>query len=300
MSIDPRQLASLLAVAQHGSFNRAAAARGISQPALSGSIAQLERRLAVPLLDRSQRGSTLTPYGEILVRHAKAMFAVLDQADEEVRLKRLGIDGQLRVGATPSLVLKFLPTVIARLCREYPDVSISITEGLDDELMPALISGSLDIVFAPLSRTFPSPPEIIEEALFDDSFALGVGPKSGLARRKSITLPELKDARWVLPGPGSAYRRHIEAMFTTAGLAWPENCVTTNSLALVESLVAGANRVTVISQLQTRVLNVWRVRGIRLRGGGERTIGMKRRRTSQSSKLCSTLAQFAHEAARME
>ena len=63
MNIDPRYLANLLSIAKHGSFNRAAAARGISQPALSNSIAQLERRLGVTVLDRSRSGSQLNEFG---------------------------------------------------------------------------------------------------------------------------------------------------------------------------------------------------------------------------------------------
>ena len=63
LNIDPRYLANLLSVAKHGSFNRAAAAQGISQPALSNSIAQLERRLGVQVLDRTRSGSQLNEFG---------------------------------------------------------------------------------------------------------------------------------------------------------------------------------------------------------------------------------------------
>src|SRR5581483_11104796 len=285
MPLDPKQLSSLLAVAQHGSFGRAATARGISQPALSESIAQLERRLAAPVLHRGRRGSTLTPVGEILVRHAQVLAAVLDEAEQEVRLGKLGVHGQLRVGASPSVLLKFLPTVMTRLCSTAQELQISIVEGLDDELLPALLAGKLDIIIAPLARTFPAPPAIIEEPLFEDPLALAVGPQSELARRKIVDLEAVADSPWVLPGPGSAYRRLIEALFTSAGLAWPSNCVITNSLALVESLVAQTDRVSIVSRLQTAFHNMWRVRAVPLRGGPTRIVGMKWRRTTRFSPL---------------
>ena len=100
MAIDPRQLANLLAVAKHGSFNRAAAALGLSQPALSNSIRQLERRLGVSVLDRTSSGSTLNEFGNILIRQAQTVEALLLQAGEEVRLRKLGIDGPLRAMST--------------------------------------------------------------------------------------------------------------------------------------------------------------------------------------------------------
>jgi DNA-binding transcriptional LysR family regulator len=285
MPLDPKQLANLLAVAEHGSFSRAAAARGISQPALSESIAQLERRLTAPVLDRGQRGSTLTPVGEILVRHARVVGAVLEEAEQELRLAKLGVHGPLRVGASPSVLLKFLPTVMTRLCSAIRELQISIVEGLDDELLPALLAGKLDIIVAPLAKTFPAPPAIAEEPLFEDPLALAVGPKSRLARRRIVDLESVADSPWVLPGPGSAYRRLIEALFTTAGLSWPANCVITNSLALVEALVAQSDRVSIVSRLQTDFHNMWRVRAIPLRGAPTRIVGIKWRRTTRLSPL---------------
>lgn len=296
LPIDPRQLASLLAIAEHGSFNRAAAARGVSQPALSGSIAQLERKLAVSVVSRNKNGSTLTPFGEILVRHAQNLSALLDQANEEVRLKRLGVEGHLRIGATPSLLLKFLPTVLGRLCREVPNLSLAIVEGLDDQLIPSLQAGTLDMIFAPSATTFPAPSDIVEDPLFDDPLALAVGPKSPLARRKFVTLTELQHAAWVLPGPGSAYRRLVEALFLSSGITWPANCVTTNSLTLAESLVAESDRICLVSRLQTMMHNTSRIRAIPLKGAGTRTVALKWRRSSKLSPLSQRLAQIAHEA----
>ena len=127
--IDPRQLANLLAVAQYGSFNRAAAARGLSQPALSGSIALLERRLGVTVLDRSRSGSTLNEFGRILVRRAQTVEATLLQASEEVELHKLGIEGPLRVGATPSLMLKFVPDITTQMLKESSNTAVRISEG---------------------------------------------------------------------------------------------------------------------------------------------------------------------------
>lgn len=296
MQIDPRHLVNLLAVATYGSFNRAAQARGLSQPALSNSIAQLERRLGLPVLVRTRRGSEVTEYGKILLAGARNIEALLSQTTEQVRLKQLGVNGPLRIGATPSMTLKFMPDLMSSLLKSESAVQISLTDGLDDELIPALQAGELDLVLGPGSGA-ALPADLLEEPLFEDSFRVGLGPKNPLAKRRSLSLTELRDAPWVLPGPGSAYRRHVEALFLAAGVPWPTDVVVSNSLPLVESLVTLTNRVTLVTQLQATVHNFWRIRAIALRGAGRRTLSIKRRRAGTLSALAAHVVQVAHQVA---
>jgi len=295
VKIDPRHLANLLSIAEHGSFNRAAAARGISQPALSNSIAQLERRLGVKVLDRTRRGSELTELGKILLRGAETIDAVLLQASEEVRLKKLGVEGPLRIGVVPSVTLKLMPDVFALLLNRHPAIELTFIEGLDDQLLPALQAGQLDLVIGPLAGVFPGPPDIVEDPLMDDPFSIGVGPNHPLKNRRFLTLAELRDAPWILPLPGNSYRRHIEALFMTAGVPWPSNCVTTSSLTLVESVVAQSERVTIITQLQSMIQNTWGLRSIPLKGGGKRTLGIKWRKTARPSTVAANFVQIVHQ-----
>lgn len=296
MKIDPRQLINLLAISEHGSFNRAAASIGLSQPALSSSIAQLERRLGFAVLDRTRRGSEVNEYGRILLQGAHTVDAVLTQISEQVRLKRLGVDGPLRVGATPSMTLKFIPDVMAALLKDQQPMQIHLVDGLDDQLLPALQRGELDLVFAPESGT-ALPRELLEESLFSDAFSIGIGPKSPLAKRRSVSLSELQDFPWVLPVPGSAYRRYTEALFLAAGLSWPANAVFNSNLHLVESLVTQANRVTLATELQVLRHNFWRMRSVPLKGGGRRTMSVKWRRAGSLPALGKRIIQIAHELA---
>lgn len=297
MRIDPRHLQNLLAIAEHGSFNRAAAARGLSQPALSGSIAELERRLGFPVVTRTRRGSELNEYGRILVEGGRTVEALLALTIEQLRLARSGVAGPLRIGASPSMTLKFLPELMAQLLREPQPVQVTVREGLDDELLPALLGGELDLVLGPaLGAALPA--GLAEEALFDDAFAIGVGPRHPLARRGSVTLPELAAARWIVPGPGSAYRRHLEALFLAAGVAWPTDCVVCNNLQLVESLVARTQRIAVITELQVRLHNHWRIRALPLKGGGRRALAIRWRRVGRLSPLGQRAVALARELGR--
>src|SRR5262245_25088069 len=102
MPLNPKRLADLLAIAEHGSFSRAAAATRVSQPALSLSISVLEKELSVRVLIRERKGVRLTDFGEILVRSARALQSTLGQAEEEIRLARQDTSGPLTIGASPA------------------------------------------------------------------------------------------------------------------------------------------------------------------------------------------------------
>jgi len=138
------------------------------------------------------------------------------------------------------------------------------------------------------------PSDLLEEILFDDSFCVGVGPRNPVAKRNSIALHELADYPWVLPGPGSAYRRQVEAMFMTAGLPWPTDSVVTNSLQLVESIVTLTNRVTLVTRLQASSHNFWRMKAVPLRGASRRSLGIKWRRAGTLPQLARRVVQAAH------
>ena len=204
----------------------------------------------------------------------------------------------LRIGVVPSLAIKFIPDVLALLLKQHPILSVTVVEGLDDKLLPMLLTGDLDLVLGPLAGIFPSPPEIAEEALFQDRFAIGIGPHHALRGRRSVTLTELRDFPWILPLPGNSYRRHIEALFMTEGVPWPDNCVLTSSLVLVESLLAQSDRVTMITELQATMQNNWRIRSIPLKGAGHRTIGFKWRRNGNLSGLATKFVECAHQISR--
>jgi len=276
MTIDPRHLANLLAIVQHGSFNRAAVARGMSQPAFSNSIATLERKLNVRVMDRTKRGSTLTEVGEILVRNGRTLESLLAKIEEEVRLKNQGIEGPLTIGVMPSSILRLIPETLEALFARHPIISLSIVEGADDRLLPRLQAGEIDIMVCPVAGLYPPPAGIVEEQLLQDTFSIGVGPNHRLARRKSLKLAELRDEAWILPAQDSSYRRHLEAVFIAAGVPWPSNRISISSMSLIENMVTRTDRITIISQLQAANRKRGGLHSVPLEGGGGRVIGIKR------------------------
>ena len=232
------------------------------------------------------------------MRTAQIIDAVMQQTVDEVRLfKRMGAEGPLRVGVVPSLAIKFMPDVMAALLKEHGALSITLVEGLDDHLLPALLTGSW-IWCSGLWPAYFRPHRKSWRTHFEEA-------QHRRRRAPSAAQPPLADAHrglrdspWILPLAANSYRRHIEALFMAEGVPWPDDCVHTSSLSLVESILAQSNRVTMITRMQATMQNNWHIRSIPLKGGGKRIIGIKWRRAGALSTLAARFVQIAHDVAR--
>jgi LysR family transcriptional regulator of abg operon len=129
----------IAAVAERGSLHAAARQLGIAQPAISRSIRQLEHELGVTLFERSARGVTLTPAGELFLRRARAAQNELRQAREEIAQMKGETSGQVSVALSTVSHIALLPRVIEPFRQRYGDIFMRITEGL----FPTLESGLL-------------------------------------------------------------------------------------------------------------------------------------------------------------
>lgn len=274
MMIDANHLTYLLAIARTGSFSRAAIELGQSQPTLSNNVAILERRLGVRLLERSKRGSTLTAHGEILVRRAEALTSILEDAVAEVRNLDLAISGPLKIGATPSTLPSFLPLALSLMGPKLMSSQLELIEDLDNALAAQLVSGRVDMIVGPVFEQFTSIDGITEVALLEDPFCIATSLDSELGKRKSISIEDLLQKTWILPLPGSTYRRHVEAMFISQGVEWPKKAVYANSLSLIEAMVVSGDCVTIVSPLQLRLPHP-RIKLFPIKGRSYRKIGYK-------------------------
>jgi DNA-binding transcriptional LysR family regulator len=148
--IQLRYLRALALVAEEGSFIGAADVLGYSQAAISQQIAALESAVGQRLFDRpgGPRPAALTPAGRILLQHAETVFAVLDQAEEDLSDLASGTAGRLRIGTYESVSVQLLPQLIRRLLEDAPDISVSLVEhDLNEDLSDELFSGAIDVTF---------------------------------------------------------------------------------------------------------------------------------------------------------
>jgi LysR family transcriptional regulator of gallate degradation len=286
MDIDPRHLRILRAIAEQGSFTRAAAAQRISQPALSAGIAQLERKLGVRVLERGRHGARLNEFGQLLIRHARGLDALLDQAKAEIDLKRLGYAGPLLIGGTPVTLIELVPAAIEQIARGSRRMSITVMEGVDAALLEKLRAGEIDVMVSGVGHTSP-PADVLQEPLLELRFDAVVNARHPLAGRKVMSLRELADEQWALPTPGSAFRRHLEGMFVAAAAPFPESCWACDSLLALKALVTRATCVSILPwhavALEART---GALRRIRLRDAASmRQIGSTTLRTRAPSPL---------------
>jgi DNA-binding transcriptional LysR family regulator len=198
--LDLKLLTTFREVAVRGSFSEAAAALDFTQPAVSQHISRLESALGTRVLERSARGVTLTPAGEVLVRHASALLDAARRAEEAVR-DAAGIGrAQVRVAAFASAAAGLLPSATRELRNRRPDAELAL-QVLDEEpALDALLAGRVDvatIVHSPLSPTSPrAGVEYIP--ISDDEMRIAVASDHPLATKTSVTLEELCEEPWLI------------------------------------------------------------------------------------------------------
>jgi DNA-binding transcriptional LysR family regulator len=208
LGLELRHLIALKAVADRGSFGRAAESLGYTQSAVSQQIATLERIVGSKLLERpgGPKPVTLTESGTLLLRHAEAITARLQAAQADLDALSAGDAGRLRIGTYQSVGAKILPTLLTTFRAQWPKVEFGLTESTDDEELLELIErGELDVTFTML----PLPPGPFGSAqLLRDPYVLIVPADSPLARRdRPPTLREIAE----LPLIGNRHCRSLEA-----------------------------------------------------------------------------------------
>jgi DNA-binding transcriptional LysR family regulator len=301
MKLEPRQLTHLAAIAACGSFSRAAERLSVSQPALSASIAQLERTVGGRVLDRGRHGARLTELGHILARHSQAVDSQLSMAAEEIRLRKSGGYGPLVIGVTPVTAASLVPEALGRLKRAIPRLSAFVIEGVFDEGMSMLRAGQIDLFVGPVG-IFPGSSEIVEQPLTSDPLALVVRSQHPLASKASLSLRDLRSADWVLPSERSAFRRHLEALFISAGVQWPASYIGTNSMTSLKAIVMRSDCVTIMPRRLIRLeRKAARLAAVRLRDrGSRRSLGLSWVRHRGLSPMAEQFADCLRDEARRE
>jgi DNA-binding transcriptional LysR family regulator len=193
-----RQLRYFVTVAEELHFGRAAARLYISQPALSQAIAKLEAAIGVKLLVRNRQRVEVTEAGRELLGRARSMLSARDEAVQRVRLIEQGEVGVLRLGVAVFAEHAVMPTLSALTAR-YPELAIDRVVAVTDRLVEQLNAGLLDAV---LGHAMPSIIEletVESELMITEPMAAVVRPSHHLAKRRSLTIADLRDERLMIP-----------------------------------------------------------------------------------------------------
>jgi len=151
MSFELRQLRHVLALAEHGSFARAAETLHLSQPALSRSIQNFEEQIGATLFIRSGRGVVPTDFGRLVVQRARQITELANDLGHQVAARRNLETGHMTIGAGPYPVESTISTALARFISEYPRITVRLEVRDWDELLRRLRARELDFFVAETS-----------------------------------------------------------------------------------------------------------------------------------------------------
>ncbi len=243
-----RQLALLVHLDEERSLARAAAATGLTQPAASKLLRQIESGLDVKLFERHARGMAPTCYGEILIRHARVALCELGLAREEIAALKSGLSGKAAIGTVLNPGTNLVPAAVALMKQRYPGVVVSVEIDPSRPLVQRLLQGHLDIVVGRVLDSARADDLIYEPLAADEPHSVIASAQHPLAGRKELQLEELIEQPWVLPPIGSLVRDKFAALFLQRGLPLPNNIVESLSLPFIISLLQQTNMCTVLPE----------------------------------------------------
>jgi LysR family hydrogen peroxide-inducible transcriptional activator len=264
------------ALAQHGHFGHAAAAAGISQPALSMQIKDMERDLGVKLFERAARQVRLTRFGEDFAPRVRDILRSVDEVEDLARLAQNSLSGRLRIGVIPTIAPYLLPSFIGQLTHAHPTLDIHIRETLTPRLIGELSEGRIDAAIVALPVSEPSFEEV---AIFDEDFVLIRPDKDEV--RPVPDAADLAKMQLLLLEEGHCFRDQALA-FCSMRSALPREGLDGSSLSTLVQLVGAGIGVTLIPDMAVSVetrsaaVSVARFKGVQ----PKRTIGMIWRKTS--------------------
>jgi DNA-binding transcriptional LysR family regulator len=279
MDVQLTHLRALSAVARHASFSRAAGELGVTQPAVSMQVRQLEDAVGQPLLERVGKRAFPTRAGEILLAHAARAFGEIDTAVERMRELRGVVSGRVRVGTSNSLSIYVLPPFLRRFRSRYPATELVVVTGNAPEIARAVVENDLDvgIVSLPVRER-----ELAVTPLFDDELVAIAPPLPRWRRMTSIGPVELAREPLILFESGGTVRRIIDAWFRRGG-ATPVRPMELGNTEAIKKLVEAGLGLSVTSAFSVKADVRQRLLAtVRLTPALVRKIGVIRRRDKSS------------------
>lgn len=200
-----RHLATLIAIADHGSFSAAARALGTVQSNVSAHIARLEKELGATLVERTN--GTLTEQGAVVVERGRRIIHELQDIEADIHSDDTVVEGDTRIGCIGTTGRWLMPRLLGALAKQHPGIHATIHEGSTSTLVPRLIDGQLDaaIVHFPVDA-----PELQLEPLFSEDLILLVHEDHEWSKLESISLTQLATKPILLAPRNTSLRRIID------------------------------------------------------------------------------------------
>jgi DNA-binding transcriptional LysR family regulator len=248
--LDVKRLRILREVAARGSFSAAAEALYLSQSAVSQQVATLEREVGMKLLERTREGTLPTDAGRVLVDHADAAIARLDEAERELAAIAGLEGGEVRIASFPSASATLLTMAVSDFVERHPKVRLSVTEAEPEESLPQLRAGEIDLA---LTFDYPARPgeeerDLERSLLLTESMHVALPSQHKLARRANVNMGDLSDEVWLSGDAPSSCGDMLKAACNNAGFD-PRVGFESDDYHVLQGFVAAGLGVTLLPDL---------------------------------------------------
>jgi LysR family pca operon transcriptional activator len=239
-----RQMRVVDAIATHGSLQKAATALGLTQPALTKTLQELEDMLGTRIFERHARGVAPNRAGEAVVAAARRLLAEAHRLEEALDAIGAASSGTIAIGALPVAASGILPGTLAALKERYPAIVVRLVQGTTEQLLPALAAGDIDLVVGRLYEP-ASPDGLQREAIYDEPISVLARAGHPLLARAKVAAADLAGYPLVLPTVTQRVGQEIERVL--AGLGLPAVApVRSSSVSLIREMLLTTESITVI------------------------------------------------------
>ncbi len=258
MAFTFRQVRYFIATAEAGKVSLAAANLNVSQSGITSAIKALETELGYQLFQRKSNGVSVTYEGHQFLQHAHNIVAAVSEATQAPRRTSENIEGTIDVGVTYTVAGYFLPPVLARFARAFPNVTVKLHEHERSRIEDEIVAGKLDLAVMLVSN-LGDQAEIETDVLIQSRRRLWASADNPLLANSTVSLAEVAEEPYIM--------LTVDEASITARRYWaatpfrPRVVFTTSSVEAVRSMVATGMGVTVLSDM---VYRPWSLEGQRI------------------------------------
>ncbi|WP_311028689.1 LysR family transcriptional regulator [Mesorhizobium koreense] len=232
-----------IAVGEGLSIRGASRQLNVASSAIARQIGRLERAVGLPLFDRRARRLSLTPAGQILLKHVRQVTRPIEAAADEINLLRGLKTGNVRIATAESIALAFLPPLIAEFSTQYPGISVDVDVVMLEDIARLVADGQADLGFS------------FERSRAPAATHRGIGAivrsDHPLAKRRKIGFEDCLEYRLALPKRGNLIREIVDKAFDMTNRDWPP-VVEANSLSTLIELAKTGVFVAILSELMLK------------------------------------------------
>ncbi len=244
-----RQLRYFVAAADAGQFSQAALKVHVSQSAITAAVSQLEQSMGVSLFERQPYGVALTAEGHRFAQHARHILDTLQDALSEPLFQGHSMQGRVRIGASYTVLGYFLPPLLARFKRSYPQMEIELIDMDRQSIEEAVSTSDLDLGLAIVSNT-PDLARFEHQVLIRSRRQLWLASQHPLMSASSISLEDVAEHAYILAAVDEG-ETSTRRYWHSRGLE-PKVAFKTTSMEALRGLVAHGFGVTILSDMLYR------------------------------------------------